>query len=77
MAKRIKWVHLTTAPDQLTAEMWQDLIQGEGLPVMIRPGDTASYLDITAAPCRLMAPAEHLEEALAFVRERLGRDSVV
>lgn len=77
MAKRIKWVHLTTAPDQLTAEMWQDLIQGEGLPVMIRSGDTASYLGITAAPCRLMVPAEHLEEALAFVRERLGRDSVV
>jgi hypothetical protein len=77
MAKRIKWVYLTTAPDQLTAEMWRGLIQGEGLPVMIRPGDTASYLGVTAAPCRLMVPAESLEKALAFVRERLGRDSVV
>ena len=77
MAKRIRWVHLTTAPDQLTAEMWRGLIQGAGLPVMIRSGDTASYLGVTAAPCRLMVPAENLEEALAFVRERLGRDSVV
>ena len=77
MPKRIKWVYLTTAPNQLTAEMWRGLIQGEGLPVMIRFGDTASYLGVTAAPCRLMVPANHLEEALAFVRERLGRDSVV
>ena len=77
VAERIKWVYLTTAPDQLTAEMWRGLIQGEGLPVMIRSGDTASYLGVTAAPCRLMVPAERLEEAQAFMREHLGWDSVV
>ena len=77
VAERIKWVYLTTAPDQLTAEMWRGLIQGEGLPVMIRSGDTASYLGVTAAPCRLMVPAECLEEAQAFMREHLGWDSVV
>ena len=73
----MKWVLVDTAPNQLTAEMWRGLIQGEGLPVMIRFGDPASYLGVTAAPCRLMVPAERLEEAQAFMRERLGRDSVV
>ena len=76
MTSRIHWVYLTTAPDQLTAELWRGLLQEEGFRVMIRAGDTASFLGVTPAPCRLMVPEERLEEMRAFLEERLGPETL-
>ena len=77
MTSSVRWVYLTTAPDQLTAEMWQGLLWAEGCQVMIRVGDTASYLGVTPAPCRLMVPAGRLEEARVLLTERLGPDALI
>ena len=44
---------------------------------MIRVGDTASYLGVTPAPCRLMVPAGRLEEARVLLTERLGPDALI
>ncbi len=68
--------HLTTAPDQLTAEMWQELLRGEGIPSVIRAGDTASYLGVSNAPCRLMVPQERLAEARRLLEEHLGPEAL-
>ena len=76
MASRMHWVVLTTAPDQLSAEMWEGLLKEAGFPAVVRPGDTASYLGVTSSPCRLLVPQERLEEARAFLKERLGPDVV-
>ena len=58
----MKWVHLTTAPDQLTAEMWCGLLRDEGVGAIIRPGDTMTfYYGVSANPCRIMAQEDELD----------------
>ena len=61
MAK--EWKYLTTAPNQITAEMWRDLLIEEGIPAMIAPQDVVSFLGVSALPCRIMVPEERVEEA--------------
>ena len=70
-------MYLTTAPDQTTAEMWEGLLRNEGLPVMVRSGDTASYLGVFTIPCRLMVLEERLEDARGVITERLGPEALV
>jgi len=76
MASRSRLVYLATAPDQLTAEMWCELLRGQGIPATVRAGDTASYMGVSNAPCRIMVQEEHLEEARRLLEEHLGPDSV-
>ena len=54
MAKAKKWVLLTTAPDQLTAEIWKDILLKEGIPTMVNAGDTISFMGVSGFPCRIM-----------------------
>jgi hypothetical protein len=54
MAKAKKWILLTTAPDQLTAEIWKDILVQEGIPAMVNAGDTISFLGLSSFPCRIM-----------------------
>ena len=68
----MKWVTLVTAPDQLAAEMWSELLNRRGVPTLVRPGDTASFLGVSAYPCRILVDDEYLEEALEILREDLG-----
>jgi hypothetical protein len=63
MAKPKGWVVLTTAPDQLTAEMWQDILRKQGVKVMVNPEDAVSFLGVSAFPCRIMVPPRHLKKA--------------
>jgi hypothetical protein len=59
MAKPKKWQVLVVAPDQLTAEMWQDILRKQGVKVMVNPADAISFMGVSAFPCRLMvAPAD-------------------
>jgi hypothetical protein len=66
-----EWVHLATAPDQITAEMWLDVLRQEGINARIRPSDAVSFLGVSAVSCRL----EAREEDLARAREVLGPDA--
>ncbi|MBI2909859.1 MAG: DUF2007 domain-containing protein [Chloroflexi bacterium] len=65
----MKWVVLATAPDQLSAEMWQDRLREEGIPAMIKPGDVTSFLGVTSVPCRVMVPEDRLGEAQEMLAE--------
>ena len=76
MPNKIKWVHLTTAPDQLTAEMWKGLLDNEGIPAMVRSGDLASYLGVFAGPTRILVDAAAHEEAARFLEEQLGPEAL-
>ena len=76
MTSRTRWVYLTTAPDQTTAEMWSELLRNEGVPAMVRAGDTASFMGVSSAPCRLMVPEERLAEARRLLEERLGPEAL-
>ncbi len=67
----MKWVYLTTAPDQLQAEMWRSLLEAEEVSALVRQGDTASYLGVSAYPCRIMVPEAEIERARVVMEERL------
>ncbi|GAI39555.1 unnamed protein product [marine sediment metagenome] len=54
MAEPKRWLLLTTAPDQLTAEIWKDILLQEGVPAMVNPGDTISFMGVSGFPCRIM-----------------------
>ncbi|MFQ5875633.1 MAG: DUF2007 domain-containing protein [Dehalococcoidia bacterium] len=66
----MKWKLLVTAPNQLTAEMWRGLLADNGIPAVLRPEDTFSFLGVSSRPCRLLVSEEKLDEA----RELLGRE---
>ncbi|MBT3941214.1 MAG: hypothetical protein HOC77_02415 [Chloroflexi bacterium] len=57
------WVVFATAPDQLTAEMWQDLLEQAQIRCQLRAGDTFGFLGVSATPVRLVAPQEEAEIA--------------
>ncbi len=63
MAERKKWVLLVAAPDQLTAEIWKDILVQEGVPAVINPADTTYILGVSNLPCRIMVPEEYLRQA--------------
>lgn len=61
----MNWVVFATAPDQLTAEMWQDLLSQARIKCQLRAGDTYGFLGVSAAPVRLVAPEEDAKDARA------------
>lgn len=65
----MKWVYLVTAPDQLTAEMWAQLLQGEAIPARLKPEDQVSFLGVSAMPCRLLVPEGRVAEARAVLAQ--------
>ncbi|PZC49988.1 MAG: putative signal transducing protein [Chloroflexi bacterium] len=76
MTEPIHWVYLTTAPDQLTAEMWKELLSSNGFTVMVRAGDTASYLGVFAGPTRILVDQSNLEDASQFIQENLDSEAL-
>jgi hypothetical protein len=69
----LSWVYLATAPDQLVAEMWRDLLVEDGIAALVRSGDTASYLGVSAYPCRVLVREDDRERAKKTLEDRLGR----
>lgn len=69
--KASRWARLVTAPNQLTAEMWRELLLAEGIPAMITPQDAVSFLGVSSIPCRLLVPQGMLSEARAILAEHL------
>ena len=67
----MKWIVVATAPDQMTAEMWSDLLRADGVPAQVRAGDTSSFLGVSFYPCRVMVPQGHEAEAIAVLSARL------
>ena len=68
----MNWVHLATAPDQLVAEMWRDLLNDRDIPVIIRSGDVSTFLGVTAYPCRLLVDENSRDRAIQILREEMG-----
>ena len=68
----MRWVTLVTAPDQLAAEMWSELLNQHGIPTLVRAGDTSSFLGVSAYPCRILVDDGYLDEARRFLTDELG-----
>jgi len=65
------WEVVRVAPDQLSAEMWVELLREAGLPAAIRPSDAVSFLGVSGTSCRVMVPASRRREAESLLAERL------
>ncbi len=65
------WIVVRVAPDQLSAEMWVDLLREEGVPALIKPSDAMSILGTSGFSCRVLVPAEWLDEAQSILSESL------
>ena len=68
----MKWTYLATAPDQLVAEMWSEVLRDNGIPATVRPGDTTSFLGVSAYPCRILVDEERLGQAREVLKSELG-----
>lgn len=66
------WARLATAPDQLTAEVWCELLRNADIPAMLEPQDTASYLGVFGMPCGLLVEAGRLAEARLLLETVAG-----
>ena len=60
----MKWVVFATAPDQIMAEIWVQLVRAQGIPCRLQPGDTTNFLGVSAAPVRLMTLETEVELAV-------------
>ncbi|MBI4493532.1 MAG: DUF2007 domain-containing protein [Chloroflexi bacterium] len=58
-----QWVTLRTAPNQLTAELWRELLLSEGIPATLAPADAVSFLGLSSTPCRVLVPAASRAQA--------------
>ena len=67
-----EWVHLVTAPDQITAELWVSILRDEGVPAMIKPSDVVSYLGVSAFGCRIQVQEDYEERAREVLAEVVG-----
>jgi hypothetical protein len=63
MAKPEKWLLLTTAPDQLTAEIWKDILLQQDIPAMLNPADAISFMGVSSLPCRIMVASGYRKRA--------------
>ena len=66
------WVSLTIAPDQLTAEMWCELLRNEGIAAIVQPSDAVSFLGVSTTACRVLVPSDRHEEAAAVLKREMG-----
>lgn len=64
----MKWDIAEIAPDQITAEIWVDMLQRNDIPAMIEPRDAVSFLGVSPFPCRVMVPEESVAQARAFLQ---------
>lgn len=68
-----RWVHLTTAPDELTAEIWLSILRNEGIAAIVMPSsDTVSFLGMNGLGCRMQVR----EDQLVLAREILGDEAL-
>jgi hypothetical protein len=65
----MEWANVATAPDQITAEMWVEILKDAGIPAMIRPSDTISFLGVSSYACRVQVPVNEVRRALQVLEE--------
>ena len=70
----MKWVLLTTAPDQLVAEMWRVLLLKEDVAALLDAGDVVSYLGVSANPVRILVRESQIEAARTVLGTQLGEE---
>ena len=68
----MSWAYLITAPDQLIAEMWSELLSSYGVRARVRAGDTQAFLGVSAYPCRIFVDEDDVDRARELMKSELG-----
>ena len=68
----MSWTYLVTAPDQLIAEMWSELLSSYGVRARERAGDMQSFLGASAYPCRIHVDEDDIDRARELMKSELG-----
>ena len=64
------WVYLRTASSLITAEMWKELLENQGVPVLLHTEPEKAHLG-SAAQRRVMIPKEKRRIAEEVLKESL------
>ncbi|MEE9284663.1 MAG: hypothetical protein V3V35_02925 [Dehalococcoidia bacterium] len=68
----MKWVCLTTAPNEPIGESWTELLRKHGMPAYLRIETVTSLIAGGSQPVRLMVPEDRHEEAQALFDRLVG-----
>jgi hypothetical protein len=52
--------------------MWSELLSSYGVRAAIRPGDTQSFLGVSAYPCRILVDKDDVNRAKELMQSELG-----
>ena len=63
----MNWKVLTTAPDQLIAESWCELIRSADIDCMLQPGDAVGFMGVSVMPVRIMVDEQDMEQAQSLL----------
>ena len=69
-----KWVHLATAPDQITAEIWVDVLHNLGISAMVHPADAVSFMGVSNMGCRVNVQERDVDAALEAIADAPDED---
>ncbi len=72
----VRWVTAATAPDQLTGEIWRQLLLQESIPSMLEPHDTISFLGVSLSPVRVLVPLKMVARAREVLADIQGFPSI-
>ena len=65
--EHIEFVYLATAPNQIIAEMWVEMLKQEGIASYFRSSNVMSYTGVSFIPCQVMVIESRLAEASALI----------
>lgn len=65
------WLVVQVASDQVSAEMSVAFLQEEGIPARIKASDAVSFLGTSGFGCRVLVPADRLEEAASLLADHI------
>lgn len=67
-----EWIELATAPDQMIAESWREILIEERIPAQLAPGDVSSIFGTAGLPVRLLVPTEFIDRATTLLTDTLA-----
>jgi len=70
----MNWVHIATAPGQIEAEMWRDILVDAGVPALVGQGDFTTFLGVSASPVRVLVDKKNMEKAFEVLRSLKDRN---
>jgi hypothetical protein len=68
----MRWVRLTTAPNEPIGQSWVELLRKHGLPAYLRTETVATLVSGGSHPVALMVPADRKQEGQALFERLVG-----